>query len=208
MTSLLPPNSTGLERALEQLAALRTDALPAPHRDYWSARACPEDALPWLAWGLSIDLWDPAWPLEVRRARVASAIAIQRIKGTAKSVADVVASFGGQVGIREWWEQSPPGTPHTFSLFVSLGGQGDVAPSAEFIDAVIAEVRRAKPVRSHFDFTVALSARARLGLRAVGRPAVAARVSARAPADIAPANTIAFAGNLLTLGGDYLTIGS
>lgn len=208
MISLLPPNSTGLERALEQLAAARIDALPVSHRDYWSAQDCPEDALPWLAWGLSIDLWDPAWPIDVRRARVASAIAIQRIKGTAKSVADVVASFGGQVGIREWWQQDPPGTPHTFNLIVSLGGQGAAAPPAEYIDAVIAEVRRAKPVRSHFDFTIALNAGARIGLRAVARPAVAARLSANAPADIAPANTIAIAGNLLTLGGDYLTLGS
>lgn len=208
MKSLLPPNSTPLERALEQLAALRIDAIPVPHRDFWSAETCPEDALPWLAWGLSIDLWDPAWPIDIRRARVASAIAIQRIKGTAKSVSDVVASFGGQVAIREWWEQVPPGAPHTFSLTVALGGQGAAAPSAEFIDAVIGEVRRAKPVRSHFDFTVALNARARIGLRAVGRPAVFARISARAPVDIVPANTLSSAGDLLTLGGHYLTFGS
>lgn len=174
--SLLPPNATALERALEMLAASRLDGVGTPLRALWSAQDCPENLLPWLAWGLSIDQWSADWPLHIRRARVASAIDIQRRKGTPKSVIDVVNSFGGSVVVREWFQMTPPGDPHTFALSVSLGGQGDATPSAEFIDSVISEVSRTKPVRSHFDFTVALSARAPIGLRAVGRPVTYARV--------------------------------
>ncbi|WP_292959690.1 phage tail protein I [Novosphingobium sp. UBA1939] len=174
--SLLPPNATPLERALDLLAQIRLGAIDTPFRALWSPQDCPEAVLPWLAWALSIDQWDSAWPLNIRRARVASAIAIQRRKGTRQSVADVVNSFGGNVVIREWWEKTPPATPHTFSLTVSLGGQSDAVPGAEFIDAVISEVARTKPARSHFDFTVGLSARGRLGLRAMGRAATYARL--------------------------------
>lgn len=178
MNSLLPPNATELERALELLLDTRINDIATPLRDIWSAENCPENLLPWLAWALSVDQWSADWPLNVRRARVAAAISIQRIKGTAQSVIDVVASFGGDVIVREWFQFDPPREPHTFDLTVTLGGQSAGAPTSEFIDAVIAEVFRTKPVRSHFDFTVAQSARARIGLRVVGRPVIAARVFA------------------------------
>src|SRR5262245_44884791 len=135
MTSLLPPNATPLERALEMLMAERLGDIDTPLREVWSAETCPEELLPWLAWALSVDQWSADWPLHIRRARVATAIAIQRIKGTARSVVDVVSSFGGEVVVREWFERTPPGDPHTFDLTVTLGGQSAGAPTAEFIDA-------------------------------------------------------------------------
>lgn len=176
MTTLLPPNTSALEKALERLTVERIGDISVPLRDLWSAENCPEALLPWLAWALSVDQWSADWPLHIRRARVAAAIAIQRIKGTAQSVVDVVASFGGNVVVREWFETAPPGDPHTFDLTVTLGGQGQAAPTAEFIDAVIAEVARTKPVRSHFEFTISTAMQARIGRRAVARPVIANRL--------------------------------
>lgn len=54
-------------------------------------------------------------------------------------------------------------------------------PSANFIDMVIAEVRRTKPVRSHFTFTIATSARGGIGMRAVARALIGVQLSAVAP---------------------------
>lgn len=181
MTSLLPPNATDLERAVEMLIGARIDDIRVPLRDLWSAEDCPEELLPWLAWALSIDQWDPAWPNNIRRARVGAAIAIQRIKGSAQSIRDVVASFGGNVELREWFATTPPGIPHTFNLLVALGGQSAEVPSAEFIEAVIAEVSRTKPARSHFDFVLAVPMRGTIGMRAVARPMVFARLDLSAP---------------------------
>jgi phage tail P2-like protein len=42
----------------------------------------------------------------IKRERVRKAIAIARRKGT-ESVRSVVASFGGSVAIREWWQSEP-----------------------------------------------------------------------------------------------------
>ena len=207
MTSLLPPSSTRLERAVEQLALARLDALPEPLRALWSPQDCPEALLPWLAWALSIDQWSPDWPVALRRARVATAVAIQRSKGTRGAVERVVTSFGGGVAIREWWETTPPGDPHTFQLIVALGS-GGAAPSAELIDAVIAEVTRAKPARSHFTFALALNAGASIGIMAVARPIAAARLSFETNPDITPDNALSFSGYPLTLGGEFLTVGS
>lgn len=177
--SLLPPGSTPLERALEQVAAGLLD-IPVPIRSVWSPDSCPVELLPWLAWGLSLDNWSSDWSEAIKRERVRRAISVARQKGTAASVRTVVAGFGGSVAIREWWQMAPKGDPHTFSLLLNLDQQG-VPASAAFVDQVIAEVNRVKPVRSHFTFTQGLTARGSIGMLGVARPAIFARVSCYAP---------------------------
>lgn len=178
--SLLPPASTDLEKALEQVAHGLSD-VPTPIRSVWSPDDCPIGLLPWLAWGLSLDNWSSDWSEGIKRERVRKAISIARQKGTAASVRAVVASFGGSVAIREWWQTMPIGDPYTFSLVLNLDQDG--APvSAAFVDQVIAEVSRAKPARSHFTFTQGVTASAGIGLVAAVRPTIHARLFCTAPA--------------------------
>lgn len=179
--SLLPPGSTPLERGLEHAAA-RIDDLPAPLRDLWNPDTCPIDRLPYLAWALSLDSWSSDWPAEVKRARVRSAIAIQRRKGTAESVRTVVASFGGGLALREWWQQEPPAAPHTFDITIALSGAGGAPASAAFADSVIAEIHRTKPVRSHFTYAQGVNFARDLGVVAAARPATFARLQLASPA--------------------------
>ena len=174
MSSLLPPSSTPLERALELLAQMRANAIDVPLRALWRAETCPADLLPWLAWGLSLDEWDAAWPEAVRRARIAAAIVLQRRKGTPQCVKDAIASFGWAASLVEWWQTTPPGTPHTFNVLLTLGG-GFGAPSADFIDQVISEITRTKPARSHFTFTLATTLTGGIGLIGRVRPLVWSR---------------------------------
>ena len=68
--NLLPPNAPPIARAIAAACA-SLGQLPVPR--LWSADTCPEAALPALAWALSVDEWDDAWPLPVRRAVVAAA---------------------------------------------------------------------------------------------------------------------------------------
>lgn len=204
--TLLPPNSTPLERAFERLIHRRIAAIETAYRQYWSADDCPEAQLPWLAWALSVDEWDPAWPVAVRRAQVARAIALQRRKGTLAAVRAVIGAFGGTVGLREWWQVSPPAAPHTFDLVVALAGIA--SPDANYIDGIIRAVHGAKPLRSHFTFTVARSFSGGIGTRGVGRAAIYARAGAIAPAHPAPPTALTLGGDPLTLGGDFLTLGT
>jgi phage tail P2-like protein len=133
--------------------------------------------LPWLAWALSVDAWKDYWPENIKRARIRTAIEVQRRKGTAKSVRDVVAAFGGQVALREWWENDPPTVPHTFDLTLTLSGEDGVLASAEFVDDVIGEVIRTKPVRSHFTFTQGVKAACGIGVVAAGKVAIYRRLN-------------------------------
>lgn len=173
MTSLLPPNATKQERAIESVIVER---LPVEITDLWNPDRCPADLLPWLAWALSIDSWKPYWPEHIKRARVRAAIEIQRAKGTAKSVRTIVEAFGGQVELREWWENDPPTTPHTFALTLTLSGAGGETASAQFVDDVINEVRRTKPLRSQFEFTQGVSLIGAVGIVAAARPTIYRRL--------------------------------
>lgn len=182
MASLLPPESTtALERAVEAATARFAD-LPVPLRDLVHPDRCPLPFLPYLAWALSIDSWSSDWPEPVKRARVRAAIEIQRRKGTAESVRSVVESFGGGVAIREWWQTEPRGEPHTFELVVTLSGADGAPATAEFTDAVISEVSRTKPVRSHFTYVQGVSFARPLGIIGAARPVVFARLPLHAAA--------------------------
>ncbi|HBN7642434.1 phage tail protein I [Pseudomonas aeruginosa] len=171
--SLLPPNASPLERKLEQ-ATLRLGTMAVPLRELWNPETCPANLLPWLAWTLSLDSWQPYWPEAVKRARIRSAVDIQRRKGTAKSVRDVVRSFGSSLALREWWQKEPMGTPHTFEVVLTLGAS--VPNTAAYQQDIIKEIERTKPVRSHFTLTLGLAATGGLGLQGAARPVIYRRL--------------------------------
>jgi phage tail P2-like protein len=175
--SLLPPNATGLERVAEAVTACVAQVDTVVDL-LWNPWTCPENLLPWLAWAMSVDTWRSSWPLPVKRARVAGSLLVQRRKGTARSIADVVGSFGGSVEITEWWQTSPRGQPHTFALTLTLSGQSGETATAQYVDDVIAEVNLTKPVRSHFTFTQGVSVAGRIGVVAGTHLALLVRLQA------------------------------
>jgi phage tail P2-like protein len=174
--SLLPPNATALDRAAESVMVKHLDAIAQPHRALWNPDTCPMETLPWLAWAVGVEAWRSEWPEAIKRALVRNAIQVQRQRGTLKSVRDTVASFGGDISIREWWQTTPQGIPHTFELVLTITGQDGEQASAAFVQDVMAEVSRVKPLRSHFSFVQGLSAQASLKLACVGRPVAYARL--------------------------------
>jgi len=161
MNSLLPPNVTPLERAAEQVM-VRLESIPVPLSQLWNPDTCPAPLLPWLAWAVSVDHWEATWPEAIKRQLIRSALSVARHKGTAASMREVIASFGGSMHLVEWWQTDPPGPPHTFELILTLSGQDGSPTSAAFVDEVIAAVRRVKPARSHFTFTQGVQAHAQI----------------------------------------------
>lgn len=176
--SLLPPNASPFETAIED--AVTTHAVPVPLRSLWDPQTCPESLLPWLAWSVSVDNWDATWPVEVRRAVVANAIRVQRNKGSVASVRTAIAAFGANMALREWWQNSPHGTRGTFDVVLSIADQAGAAPTAQFVDSVIAEIDRTKPLSRHFTFAQALTAAGNVGLIGCIRPVIYARADCTA----------------------------
>lgn len=92
MTSLLPSNSTSLERALA--ASTVSDQLPVKIGTLWSAEHCPVAFLPYLAWALSVDFWDLATTETQQRALIAGAIAWHKKRGTPWAIKQALAAVG------------------------------------------------------------------------------------------------------------------
>ncbi|WP_340529461.1 phage tail protein I [Cupriavidus necator] len=176
MANLLPRNSTPLERNAATAAA-RLGEIPSPLRGLMRADEIPVSILPWLAWHLGVDAWKTYWPEQTRRARVKAAIPIARKNGTAAAVREVVAAFGGNIALREWWQMEPKGTPGTFDLVLTLSGRDGEQATAAFVADVIAEIDRTKPVRAHYNFTQGIEIISSEAVAVACRPAVYTRLS-------------------------------
>jgi phage tail P2-like protein len=92
-TTLLPPNATPQERALEGAAARISD-VPADVRSVWNPDTCPAGMLPWLAWAYNVDEWDASWPAEFQRQTIRDAFVLQRKKGTVGSIRRAITNAG------------------------------------------------------------------------------------------------------------------
>lgn len=93
MSDLLPANSTPCERAISA-ATDRAGQIPTPAALMWDPARIPAEMLPWLAWAVSVDHWDPAWPEARQRAAIAGAADWHRNKGTRASALALLAMLG------------------------------------------------------------------------------------------------------------------
>lgn len=85
MSDLLPQNSTPLERDLAQALA-EIENMDTPAQLMWNPDRIPASFLPWLAWTLSVDDWDPGWSEMRKREVIKGSVALHRTKGTRASV--------------------------------------------------------------------------------------------------------------------------
>lgn len=156
--SVLPPNATDEERAIED--GMRANIDLASVGDLWNPATCPAEILPFLAWGLAISRWDPTWTEAEKRAAVADAIPFHQRKGTRAIVREVLDRFNPLLQIVEWWQMSPRGEPHTFEVRAAAADIPASFLTSETAAAIIRDVASVKPARSHFTFVQSLEAQA------------------------------------------------
>lgn len=171
--SLLPPNASRLERALETGTAQLGD-VDAPIARLWDPATMPLADLPFLAWALSVDTWDPDWSEAMKRDAVADSITLHRLKGTPASVEAILARFDDLLELVEWHEPGGSARPNTFDVLLPLVTVPGVAPggdrsSAAFADAIIREVAKVKPLREHMTLVQSLKLQAAVGVFGVAR---------------------------------------
>ncbi|WP_260925441.1 phage tail protein I [Novosphingobium sp. 9] len=164
--SLLPPNSTKVERALETAMLSGIDLSDVGTS--WNPATCAAADLPFLAWAVAISHWDTDWTEAQKREAIAQAILFHRIKGTRAAVQQVLDRFNPLLTILEWHEQSPKGTPHTFQVRADMLEIPAEFLSASTAEAIVRDVAAAKPLRAHFDFVQTLEAQATLYLSSGG----------------------------------------
>lgn len=142
-TTLLPPSATPQERSLDLITA-RVEYPAVPHRTLWDADSCPPELLAWLAWAMSVDVWDPAWTDATKRQAIKDSVSVHRRKGTAGALLTSLAPY--DVAVIEWQNDTPKGNPYTFVL---VAGPTLTTDDAAY---VIEIANRVKNARSHFSF--------------------------------------------------------
>lgn len=178
--SLLPPNATDFERALEAASA-RIGEVPANLRDLWNPQTCPVAFLPWLAWAVSVDVWDEAWPEAVKRATIAASIPLHRIKGTVSAVKLSLAPLGLSSDVIEWFAAVPTGAPGTFKVAVRYDGTGPAITLA-MLRTMRQAIDRARPVSRAYGIALTMAVDGPVHVAGTVRLQVRARVQPH-PAD-------------------------
>ena len=143
MNSLLPLNSTQLERALEASFYEKTIV---PLRTLYNADTCPVHLLPHLAWAWSVDRWDYRWSEATKRAAIKASYYIHAHKGTIGALRRVVEPLGYLIEIIEWFNTVPEGVPGTFALKVGVLDTGITEEMYQELERLIDD---AKPVTRH-----------------------------------------------------------
>ena len=140
MKSLLPLNSTQLERAMEAAFFEKT---VVPLRDLYNADTCPVHLLPHLAWAWSVDRWDYRWSEATKRAAIKASYYIHSRKGTIGALRRVVEPLGYLIEVVEWFKAVPEGVPGTFALKVGVLDTGITEEMYQELERLIDD---AKPV--------------------------------------------------------------
>lgn len=143
MQSLLPLNSTPLERAVEAASA---EDLKVNLRTLYNPDTCPAHLLYQLAWAWSVDRWDDTWPESIKRSVIRSSFYIHAHKGTIGALRRVVEPFGYLIEVIEWFNTVPEGVPGTFALKVGVSDEGISEDTYKQLTALIDDAR---PVSRH-----------------------------------------------------------
>ena len=198
--TILPPNATALERGLDQVEEARLDAIDLPIDDLWNPDRCPASLLPWLAWGISIDIWDTNWTEAQKRNAIASAIEDQRRKGTRASLRTVLDRFDPLIEIVEWFEDRGTLDPHTFRLELPLKTVSAVEYDTALVTALLRDIATVKPLRSHMFAVHRMKAQVHAWLLGAGQGAGHVRLDTQA--DTTAATDPAWASYLQTEDGE------
>ena len=167
--TLLPVDGTKRERAIEGADAAIVDLDVGQIIRAREVANAPAAILPDLAWERSVDVYDPAWSDDVKRAVIEAAPEVHRHKGTVYAVQTALSALGVDSQITEWWQTSPRGLPYTFHVDAYAKARLYDGPllDARLIRVVFASVLHAKPESRAFDLTVVATFPATLGLAPV-----------------------------------------
>jgi len=143
--SILPPNATPLLRDFESATGSRL-AILSDNQLRWlnNPDLCPVHILPWLAWAVSVDVWNDDWSDEQKRMTIRQAIQIHRQTGTLGALRRALSAFTyANIDIKEWFETG--GDPFTFSAVIEFIADG---ASVGYIQDIYETIMRTKNLRS------------------------------------------------------------
>jgi len=97
LRSFLPANATPFEQVNETIEASRRPFPTDVIKSVWNPQTCPLELLPYLAWGLGLEIWDDTWSEQKKREVTANIWWLKSKKTTLAGISAYVDMVGGQV---------------------------------------------------------------------------------------------------------------
>ncbi|MCS4310286.1 MULTISPECIES: phage tail protein I [unclassified Pseudomonas] len=160
--SLLPANSSPLEKALDLGFGTLLERVVPPFPALMNPLQTPTEFLPYLAADRGVSEWDADASETEKRLTVALSWQIQRQAGTPKSLNHAVESLGFTPNISAWYQQRPLGVPYTFDVQAIIGRSW----SSGDHNRLIRRINAAQSERDRATITVVHETQGRLALTA------------------------------------------
>lgn len=161
--TMLPGTATELAQALDLLEE-RLLSLPVEliTKDPWKV---PVALLDYLAWEMSVDMWDASWPEEVKRNVIAVSAEVHRYKGTPHAVKTAMSVFGVDVELVEWWQPGGSGVPATYRVIAMVGspttGETELAVDGAVVRAMRQVLASSAPTARTWDLAIGVAVKAK-----------------------------------------------
>ncbi len=155
--SLLPANSSPLEKALDLGFGHLLERVTPPFPQLMDPDLTPAAFLPYLAADRAVNEWSTTAPEGEKRLTVKLAWPTARQAGTRQALENAAKGLQLSPEVRAWYEQKPPGVPYSFAVraWTEL-------PYSETIDARLdRRLADAKSERDILSISVGLSASGR-----------------------------------------------
>jgi len=152
--SLLPANSSPLEKALDLGFGHLLDRVTPPFPQLMNPDLTPAAFLPYLAADRAVNEWSTTAPESEKRLTVKLAWPTARQAGTRQALENAAKGLQLSPEVRAWYEQKPPGVPYSFAVraWTEL-------PYSETVDARLdRRLADAKSERDILSISVGLSA--------------------------------------------------
>ncbi|MFK9006752.1 phage tail protein I [Pseudomonas pergaminensis] len=152
--SLLPANSSPLEKALDLVFGQLLERVTPPFPQLMDPDRTPAAFLPYLAADRAVNEWSTTAPEAEKRLTVKLAWPTARQAGTRQALENAAKGLQLSPEVRAWYEQTPPGVPYSFAVraWTEL-------PYSETIDARLdRRLADAKSERDILSISVGLSA--------------------------------------------------
>lgn len=165
MADLLPPSASPESRQRAEVMA-RLSEIPVPVRHMWNPQAVPAPFLPYLAWAMSVDYWNPDWDEATKRRVIAASWDTHAYKGTIHAIEEAVATLGFSIELEEWF-QNERRRRGTFGVHVQVVPGSPTLTTATQRDIEEAIIR-AKRASQHHDMWADVELRADTGVACGG----------------------------------------
>lgn len=169
--SLLPVNSSPLERALDLGFGTLLDRIAPSFPELMEPSTTPVAFLPYLALDRGVGEWDADASESEKRLTVAFSWQIQRLAGTDKALSHAVESMGFTPYISPWYQQRPHGNPYTFDVQATIGRSWSSGDHKR----LIRRINAAKSERDEVTITIVHETRGGLRITTAADPGLTIR---------------------------------